>query len=252
MAHGYGSDLAYIHDVGHTGFVTRAAPWLLALLRRHGVAGGLVVDLGCGSGVWARILTDAGYDVLGVDYSAAMIALARKRAPRATFRNESYLKTVLPPCDAVTSIGECLNYLFDRNGEAPLAALFRRVHAALRPGGVFVFDILEPGQLPDGKPQKRHRTGDDWAVMVEFEEDKARRVLTKHITSFRRVSRLYRRDEEVHRQKLYARQDVAAALARAGFAVRVLRGYGEFRLGRGRSVLLARKPAAGGTGNAKA
>src|SRR5262249_14098610 len=145
------------------------------------------VDLGGGSGVWARILTDSGYDVLGVDFSAAMIALARKRAPKATFRHESYLKTILPPCDAVTSIGECLNYLFDRTGEAQLAALFRRVHGALRPGGVFVFDILEPGQLPEGKPQKRHRLGDDWAVMVEVEEDRGQHVLTRHITSFRRV-----------------------------------------------------------------
>jgi SAM-dependent methyltransferase len=241
MAHGYGSDLAYIHDVGHTGFVTGAAPGLLALMRRYGVTGGRVVDLGCGSGVWARVLTDAGYDVLGVDYSAAMIALARKRAPRATFRNESYLKTALPRCDAVTSIGECLNYLFDRNDEAQLAALFRRAHGALRSGGVFVFDILEPGQLPGGKPRQRHRTGDDWAVLVEIEEDPTERALTRHITSFRRVGRSYRRDEEVHRQRLYPGRDVAAALERAGFRARVLRGYGEFRLGRGHVVLLARK-----------
>src|SRR5438067_1015248 len=110
MADGYKADLAYIHDAGYAGFATGAAPGLLALLRRNSVSSGLVVDLGCGSGVWARILTDAGYDVLGVDYSAAMIALARKRAPRATFRNESYLKTVLPRCDAVTSLGECFNY----------------------------------------------------------------------------------------------------------------------------------------------
>jgi SAM-dependent methyltransferase len=244
MADGYGADLAYIHDAGYTGFVTGAAPGLLALLRRHGIAGGLVVDLGCGSGVWARILTDAGYDVLGVDYSAAMIALARKRAPRATFRHESYLKAELPRCDAVTSIGECLNYLFVRNSKAALAGLFRRVSDALRPGGVFVFDILEPGQLPDGASRKRHRIGDDWAVMVEIEEDPALRVLTRRITSFCRVGRLYRRDEEVHRQRLYPARELADALARVGFRVRVLRGYGDFRPGRAHAVLLARKPTA--------
>ena len=247
MADGYGADLAYIHDAGYTGFVTGAAPGLLALLRRHGVTGGLVVDLGCGSGVWARILTDSGYDVLGVDYSAAMIALARKRAPQATFRHESYLKAELPRCDAVTSIGECLNYLFVRNSKAALAGLFRRVHDALRPGGVFVFDILGPGQLTDGKPRTRHRIADDWAVMVEIEEDPALHVLTRRITSFRRVDKLYRRDEELHHQRLYPASDMAAALTRVGFRARVLRGYGDFRLGRGHAVLLARKPS----GNSK-
>ena len=251
MADGYRADLAYIHDAGHTGFATGAAPGLLALLRRHGITGGLVVDLGCGSGVWARILTDAGYDVLGVDYSSAMIALARKRAPRATFRNESYTQVNLPPCDAVTSVGECLNYLFVRNTRAALASLFRRVYDALRLGGVFVFDILEPGQLPGGKPRKGHRTGDDWAVVVDVEVDRAQQVLTRRITSFRRIGKLYRRDEEVHRQRLYAARDLAAALRRVGFRVRVLRGYGDFRLGRAHVVLLARKPSVGASGNGK-
>jgi SAM-dependent methyltransferase len=251
MADGYGADLAYIHDAGHSGFATGAAPGLLALLRRHGVTGGLVVDLGCGSGVWARILGDAGYDVLGVDYSAAMIALARRRAPRATFRHESYLKATLPRCDAVTSVGECLNYLFVRNTRAALSSLFRRVYDALRPGGVFVFDVLEPGQLLGGKPRTGHRTGDDWAVLVEVEEDPAERVLTRYITSFRRVGRLYRRDEEVHRQRLYPARDLTAALARVGFGVRVQRGYGDFRLGRAHVVLLARKPLAGAAGKAE-
>jgi SAM-dependent methyltransferase len=251
MADGYGADLAYIHDAGYTGFATSAAPGLLALLRRNAVSSGLVVDLGCGSGVWARILTDAGYDVLGVDYSAAMIALARKRAPGATFRNESYLKAALPRCDAVTSVGECLNFLFDRHGLADLTALFRRIHGALRPGGVFVFDILEPGQLPGGKPRKHHRAGDDWAVLVETEEDCTQRVLTRRITIFRRVEELYRRDEEVHRVQLYPARDVAAALEDAGFRARMARGYGDFRLGRAHVVLLARKSTAGRAGSAK-
>jgi SAM-dependent methyltransferase len=241
-ATGYQEDLAYTHDVGHGFFATGAAPGVLDLFRRHGITGGLVVDLGCGSGIWARILTDAGYDVLGIDYSAAMIALARKRAPAAKFRTESYLDAELPPCDAVTSIGECFNYLFDRDGDAPLHRLFRRVYAALRPGGLFVFDVLEPGQLPRGKSLKRHRTGDDWATLVEIEEDTDRQVLTRHITTFRQVGKLYRRSEEVHRQRLYPARALAESLARAGFRVRTLRRYGEYDVGPAHAVLVGRKP----------
>ncbi len=245
---GYQADLAYTHDAGHLHFATAAAPGLLAILKRNGVRDGLVVDLGCGSGLWARILTDAGYDVLGVDYSAAMIALAKKRAPRAKFRQGSYLDVSLPPCDAVTSVGECFNYLFDRAADAALHRTFRRVYQALRPGGVFVFDILEPHQLPGGKPRKAHRTGDDWAVVVDVEEDAARRQLTRRITTFRQVGKLYRRSEEVHRLQLYRGRDLAAALESMGFRVRVLRGYGEFRPGRHHAVLVARKPSERPTG----
>src|SRR5262245_26473393 len=63
----YREDLAYIHDVGFSAFALQAAPGLLALLRRGGVTQGLVVDLGCGTGLWAAELLRAGYQVLGVD-----------------------------------------------------------------------------------------------------------------------------------------------------------------------------------------
>jgi SAM-dependent methyltransferase len=239
---GYQPDLAYTHDAGFLFFASGAAPGLLALLARHGVKDGLVVDLGCGSGLWARTLTDAGYDVLGVDYSAAMIALARKRAPKAKFRHSSYLAVDLPPCDAVTSIGECFNFLFDRDNDAPLERLFRRVFAALRPGGMFLFDVIGPGQVPAGKRQQAHRSGDDWAVMVEREEDTAKHQLTRQITTFRRVGKLYRRSEEVHRLQLYRGRDLAASLSDIGFKVRLMRGYGDFRLRRGHVAVAARKP----------
>jgi len=76
---GYGADLAYIHDAGFGDFARKSAPGLLAILRQAGIRGGLVVDLGCGSGIWAAELTRRGYDVLGIDISRAMIRLARAR-----------------------------------------------------------------------------------------------------------------------------------------------------------------------------
>jgi len=63
---GYQEDLAYIHDVGFGAFSSESAPGLLEILHQKGINKGLVVDLGCGSGIWAKALTQAGYDVLGV------------------------------------------------------------------------------------------------------------------------------------------------------------------------------------------
>lgn len=53
---------------------------LPALLTEH-VAGRRALDFGCGAGRSSRFLRDLGYDVTGVDISAAMIHTARRRDP---------------------------------------------------------------------------------------------------------------------------------------------------------------------------
>lgn len=237
----YKDDLAYIHDAGFGDFARNSAPGLLELLRQHGLTSGLVVDLGCGSGIWARALSDAGYNVLGVDISPSMIAIARKRAPKAHFQTESLLKVELPNCVAVTSISECLNYLFDkRNRIKELRRLFGRVYRALEPGGLFVFDIAEPGR---GKgPRQKFREGDGWTVLVEVDEDKRTNRLTRRIISFRQTGKVYRRDEEIHRLQLYRRGEVAKELRRVGFRVRTVGSYGAQPMIEGCVGLVARKP----------
>ena len=226
MTAAYEEDLAYIHDVGYGAFAESAAQGILDLFRKEGLASGTVADLGCGSGIWARALDAAGYGVFGVDISAAMIALCRQRVPRGRFEVGSLFQVELPPCVAVTSLGECVNYLFDEdNGLAALRALFARVHHALRPGGLFVFDLAEPGR-GDG-PSQRHRLGPDWAALVDVEEDAATRRLTRRITTFRLRDDGYGRAEEIHELQLYGRDQIVPALREAGFSVEVLSGYGD-------------------------
>lgn len=237
----YNTDLAYIHDVGFGDFSKTAAPWLLEMLRANGIDSGLVVDLGCGSGIWARELSQAGYEVLGIDISPAMIEIARKRVPRGEFRVSSLLRAKLPTCHAVTSLGECFNYLFDEtNSIAGLQRVFDGIYSALKPGGLFVFDIAEPRR---GKgPRQKHRQGKDWAVLVEVDEDAKANRLTRRITTFRMRGESYVRDEEVHVLQLYTRSEVATELRRAGFRVRTLRGYGEQTMIDGCVGFMARKP----------
>lgn len=242
----YRNDLAYIHDAGFGDFARHAAPVLLDALRRRGIDDGLVIDLGCGSGILSQELAAAGYDVLGIDISEAMIAMARERVPQARFRVESLLQAELPPCIAVAAVGEAFNYLFDSgNTGRALLKLFRRIHRALKPGGLLLFDVAEPGRVAGTGPQRKHVEGEGWAVLVTLEEDRRRRLLTREITTFRQVEDqagdLYRRDQEVHRQRLLPRSEVAAQLRSLGFRVRTLTGYGSLRFARGQVGFLARK-----------
>lgn len=241
MAGAYGDDLAAIHDLGHAQLAEHAADEVVRLLAGAGVRSGRVVDLGCGSGQSARRFLDAGYRVMGIDLSPAMIARARERAPGADLRVGSFVDADLPDSVAVVAVGEVLCYRLDEAADdRALHRLFRRVHAALEEGGLFVFDVLAPGQI-GARGARRHRTSADWAVLVDASEDRRRRLLTREITSFRRVGELYRRDFEVHRQRLLEPAVVARRLRRTGFRVRIRRAYGTHRLGRGHRVLVARK-----------
>ena len=218
----YARDLAHVHDVGFGEFARDAAPGLLRRLRRAGVRGGLVVDLGCGSGIWARALLDAGYEVLGVDVSPALLAIARRRAPEARFVRGSAYDVELPACAAVTALGEVLNYAPPARG---LPRLLRRVRAALGPGGLLVFDVAGPGRQRAAARRAWHQ-GDDWVLCLDAAENRKRAELTRRITVFRRSGRSWRRSDEVHVLRLLDPAAVRAELRRAGFDAEMLRGYG--------------------------
>ena len=238
----YGDDLAYIHDVGFGSFAQHAARSVLKELRRLKLRHGRIVELGCGSGITSAALVRSGYDVLGYDISRAMVRIARKRVPSAEFRVGSFLSADLPPCIAVTAIGEVLNYLFDRqNTPAQRTRLFRRIHRALEPGGLLLFDGAEPGRIVGGGRRRYGLEGTGWACLVDAEEDRRSGILTRNITSFRKVGPLFRRDHEVHRLRLFDRRRIVAELRGLGFRVRTLRSYGELKFPPGYVAFLARK-----------
>jgi SAM-dependent methyltransferase len=235
---GYGEDLAAIHAAGFTDLASAAARELIARLR----APGRVIDLGCGDGTSARLLTDAGHEVLGIDSSPALIAHARRTAPAATFRVGSFVDAELPPDrDAILAAGEALGYALDpRNDAARLDHLIARIAGALRPGGLLLFDLAGPGRVPPGG-RRAWTTGAGWAVLSESRPRPG--AIERRIVTFRtgRDGRC-RRSEELHRLVLHRPADVLARLANAGLEPQILPGgYGGVALPPGLTVFLARR-----------
>lgn len=216
----YGSDLAHVHDVGFGFWARDAAPFVLARLREAGIEEGLVVDLGCGSGIWAAELLKAGYEVLGVDASAEMLALAQGRASAAELVHASLHEAELPPCAAITAIGECVNY----GGPPSLEPLFQRAWTALEPGGLLVFDAAAPGREPEGHRRARYE-GEGWVMRVEAAEDREARTLTRRIA----LVRDGRSSEELHALRLYEPDEVVDWLEATGFDVIRHPSYGAAR-----------------------
>ena len=55
------------------------ADYLWKLLREYGIADGLVLELGCGTGSMTELLASKGYDMIGVDNSEDMLELAMEK-----------------------------------------------------------------------------------------------------------------------------------------------------------------------------
>ena len=252
----YSTDLAYIHDAAFRGLTEGAASAIIRLLRDHGIRSGRIVEAGCGSGILARRLVDAGYDVIGFDASPAMIRLARAnvrgarrgaeaRSGKATFRVASLERVRVPRCAAVIAIGEVITYA------RSLRPFFRRVSTAVRTGGLFIFDFIESADRRTYP--RRSRAGADWAIVSQANVNRAGTILTRRITTFRKIggtpnaqrrtqnqeSRTwnpeprtpgYRRSHEVHRVRIYRRDELARMLTAAGFTFTMRRSYGSYRL----------------------
>lgn len=228
----YGSDLAFIHHAGFSEFAKTASAGVIALLHAYGIHEGLVVDVGCGSGVLARALTDAGFDVLGIDASSAMIEIARKTAPGARFEVATFDVATLPRCVAITALGEVLNY-----GTLDAVRTFiAHAAAALTDGGLLLFDVAERDAYPSH--DERRIGGEDWSVIVIKDSDGAR--LTRRVLTFRDIDGKTQRGEEVHELELYDRETLLALLRNVNCRVRIRRSYGGYRLPRGHAVYVAR------------
>ncbi|TWU07222.1 dTDP-3-amino-3,4,6-trideoxy-alpha-D-glucopyranose [Symmachiella macrocystis] len=235
----YRDDLAEIHVDGYGFHWTGAADSILEWFSQYGICSGKVVDLGCGGGQWLAHLDEHGYETYGIDVSESMIRIASRNAPNSELQCGSFADVAIPKCDAVTSLGEPLNYL---NSRRAMQRTLRKVFAALRPGGVFIFDVRHPAKGAVA-PQSPHRISEDWCCLAHIEEDFRKNLLTRHITTFRRQKDgKYHRDTEVHRLKVFSRSDVSAWLRATGFRVRTKTAYGTYQLSKRQSIFICRKP----------
>ena len=95
---------------------------------------GPTVDVGCGSGRDAAWLASAGYDTLGIDASAGLIAEARRRHPGVRFETDTLPDLVTLKDGSFTNV-LCETVIMHLDAE-DAAASVRRLRALLAPGGM--------------------------------------------------------------------------------------------------------------------
>ncbi|MBV9760981.1 MAG: class I SAM-dependent methyltransferase [Acidobacteriaceae bacterium] len=178
--------------------------------------GSRVLDLCCGSGHVTRELIARGHRVTGVDSSAALTVIARRELPHADWL----------VCDArslrfntrfegVLSTFDSLNHILTLD---ELRLVFRGVRAALKPGGLFVFDMnLEEAYSLD-LHQWTVNISESRVGLVRGVYDSASKLATTELIWFRKTSNgLWRRHASVVRERCYPVDQILDALAASGF-----------------------------------
>ena len=225
--HYYSRDLALVHDRGFGQHADRCAPGILELLSP--VRGGLVLELGCGSGALTRHLLAAGHRVIATDASADMLSLAR-----AALGEDVDLRLVtlpgdpLPAADAIVSAGHVISYLPE---VAAIEAALVSMAGALRPGGVLAIDIcdLEFSRVRAGI-ENVGRVGPDWAVITEFSAPTPDRYVRDITTFVPDGAGAWRRSGERHENVLVDTSQIPGLLARHGVQATVGTGFGDAEL----------------------
>ena len=116
-------------------------------LHSHGIQDGIVVDLGCGTGDLTLMLSQAGYDMIGVDLSEEMLAVLREKAAELEIPDLLLLNQNLLDLDLFGTIRSAVSTFdtFDHIGPLPMfETAIEKAAFFMEMDGVFLFAVNTP------------------------------------------------------------------------------------------------------------
>lgn len=139
MAHELYNQLSKYTDASYRGTKDYQREVGFILRRVRNLTGRKVlIDVACGSGGHAELLSKAGFEVFAVDLSPAMLRLLKQNLPNAkTFNQDMRNFNVPVPADVLICMFNSINYNYSY---AELSRTLERFYDHLKPGGVVVFD----------------------------------------------------------------------------------------------------------------
>jgi SAM-dependent methyltransferase len=197
----------------------------------------------CGQGRHTHLLAEAGYDVDGLDYSPALLGVARRRGTGSHLRYTRGDMRKMPArwtkrFDAVLNLFTSFGFFAHPTDDARVVREFSRV---LKPGGVLIWHGgSRDGVMARFLPRDWWTSVDGTLFAQEREFDPLSGVLTVHST-WRRGAK---KGEREHRLRLYTATRLAELCADAGLVVeQSYDGFIERQLRRNSSemLLVARK-----------
>lgn len=211
----YASEASYVHG----------------MLQRHAPSAASLVEFGCGTGMHAALLAKLGYTVRGIDQSAGMLkaaqarkkALARDVARRLSFSKGDFRSVRFDSAfDAAISLFHVVSY---QTGRDDVRGAFDSVRSALKPGGIFVFDVwYGPAVLTDRPAVRVKRLEDDVVQVTRVAEPAIRanedRVdVDYQVFATDKATGEVQQLRETHRMRYFFQPELEVLLAQSGLTL---------------------------------
>lgn len=223
------SALAVVYDrLGHHDYRAWGDYLTGLLLDMDLQPGSKLIDAACGTGGISLELIKSGFSVLGIDISQQMLTEAAAKAAKAgapiTFvKQDIRAMRVHRPVDGIICACDGVNYLLEPND---LRQFFCSARKSLKKGGALLFDVSSEEKLAAMDGQLYGEETDDTAYLWTNALDRETMVITMDITLFVRHWEYWRRENEVHQQRIWTEKEIADALTQCGYELRAV--YGAF------------------------
>ena len=190
------------------------------LLIQEGKTGLTLLDLCCGTGTLTFMMAERGHEMIGVDLSGEMLAVAAAKLedfqgavkPIFLCQEASELDLFGTVEGAYCSL-DGMNYLPPEE----LPELFRRLYLFIEPGGRFAFDFHSPERLRSLDGGTFVDEDEDMLCLWRAEFDGEEQVLVYGMDIFRRRGRLWQRETEEHYEFVHEPEELIGLLENCGF-----------------------------------
>jgi ubiquinone/menaquinone biosynthesis C-methylase UbiE len=189
------------------------------ILQREGVSPRTAVDLACGTGSVAVLLSEMGLRVTGVDMSEEMLCAASQKAQGSKnpplFVCQRLQELRLPRgVDLAVCALDSIDYITDPDD---CLAAMKRIYRVLNPGGCFIFDVNTPEKLRAMDGQVFLDEDEDVYCVWRGEFDEASNICSYGMDLFQRQGNVWARSFEEHREYAYSAEQLTGYLRQAGF-----------------------------------
>ena len=191
----------------------------MQILQREGLRPRTAVDLACGTGSLAVLLSQKGMKVTAVDMSWEMLTQAQQKAqsldnpPMFVCQRLEELRLPVGVDLAVCGL-DSLDYITDPED---CRSAIKRVFKVLNPGGCCIFDVNTPEKLRAMDGQVFLDEDDDVYCVWRGEFDPETNICSYGMDLFQRNGAVWNRSFEEHREYAYSAEQLTAFLKEAGF-----------------------------------